>query len=140
MSNQVYNSFKRDTMFGSINLSADTLKVILVTSAYVPDIDNHSKYGDITNEVIGAGYTTSGSTLAGVTIINDADSDRYILDANDVTWPSSTITAAGAIIYKENISPSESPLIGYIDFGSSKSSSNGDFVIQWNTSGILSLQ
>lgn len=139
MSNQVYNSFKRDSMAGVFNLSADTLKVVLVTSAYTPDIDNHSKYSDITNEVIGVGYTTSGATLAGVIVSTDLTGDRSILDANDVTWVSSTITAAGAVIYKANGSAATSPLIGFVDFNGTKSSSNGDFVIQWNASGILTL-
>jgi hypothetical protein len=139
MANQVYNSFKRDSMVGAFNLSADTLKVVLVTSAYVPDIDTHSKYSDITDEVVGVGYTTSGSTLAGVVVSADLTGDKAVLDANDVTWASSTITAAAAVIFKQNSTPALSPLIGYIDFGGSKSSSNGDFVIQWNTSGILTL-
>jgi hypothetical protein len=140
MANQVYNSFKKDSMVGAFNLSADTLKVVLVTSGYTPNIDTHTKYSDITNEVVGVGYTTSGSTLAGVVVSADLTGDKAILDANDVTWASSTITAAGAVIFKVNGAAATSPLIGYVDFGGSKSSSNGDFVIQWNASGILTLQ
>lgn len=139
MANLVYNSFKKNSMVGSINLSADTIKVALVTSAYVVDIDAHQFYSDITGEVVGAGYTTSGATLSGVTITTDLANDRSVFDASDVTWASSTITAAAAVIYKVNGTPASSPLIGFIDFGGSKSSSNGDFVIQWNTDGILTL-
>ena len=139
MAAQLYNSFKRDSMVGVFNLSADTLNVILVTSAYTPNIDEHTKYSDITDEVVGAGYTTSGSTLTGVTVSVDLSGDKSILDANDVSWVASTITAAGAVIYKESGSAQTSPLIGYVDFFGSKSSSNGDFIIQWNSSGIISL-
>lgn len=139
MANQVYNSFKKSSMVGEINLSADTIKVILVTSGYTPDIDNHTAYSNITNEVVGAGYTTSGITLSAVTVTTDLANDRAVLDAADVTWVSSTITAAAAVIFKLGATPATSPLIGYVDFGGSKSSSNGDFVIQWNTNGILTL-
>lgn len=139
MSNQVYNSFKKNSMVGSINLSADTIKVALVTSAYTVDIDAHQFYSDITGEVVGAGYTTSGATLSGITITTDLTNDRSVFDASDVTWASSTITAAAAVIYKANGTPASSPLIGFIDFNGSKSSSNGDFVIQWNADGILTL-
>ena len=139
MANAVYNSFKKDSMVGTFNLSADTLKVVLVTSSYTPNIDTHTKYSDITNEVVGVGYTTSGQTLAGVTVSADLTGDKAVLDANDVTWTSSTITAAGAVIFKVNGASTTSPLIGYVDFGGSKSSSNGDFIIQWNASGILNL-
>ena len=139
MSNQVYNSFKKNSMVGSINLSTDTIKVALVTSAYTVDIDAHQFYSDITGEVVGAGYTTSGATLSGITITTDLTNDRSVFDASDVTWASSTITAAAAVIYKANGTPASSPLIGFIDFNGSKSSSNGDFVIQWNADGILTL-
>ena len=139
MANQVYNSFKKDSMVGGFNLSADTLKVVLVTSSYTPNIDTHTKYSDITNEVVGVGYTTSGQTLAGVTVSADLTGDKAILDANDVTWTSSTITAAGAVIFKVSGASTTSPLIGYVDFSGSKSSSNGDFIVQWNTNGILTL-
>ena len=139
MANQVYNSFKRDSMVGVFNLSADTLKVALVTSAYVPDIDLHTKYSDITSEVIGAGYTTSGQTLAGVVVSVDLVNNKAVLVANNVDWVSSTITAAGAVIYKVLGAATTSPLVGYVDFAGSKSSSNGDFIIQWNASGILNL-
>ena len=141
MANVVYNSFKVNSMTGVFNLSTDTLKVALVAGGYNPDIDAHVSYADIVPyEVSGVGYTTEGQTLAGVTVTNDLVNDRSVLDANDVSWVSSTITATGAVIYKVNGSPSSSPLIGYIDFSGPKSSSNGDFVIQWNASGILTLQ
>ena len=139
MANAVYNSFKKDSMVGAFNLSADTLRVVLVTSAYTLNIDTHTKYSDITNEVVGVGYTTSGSTLTGVVVSADLTGDKAVLDANDVTWTSSTITAAGAVIFKVNGGAATSPLVGYVDFGGSKTSSNGDFIIQWNSSGILTL-
>ena len=139
MANAVYNSFKKDSMVGVFNLSANTLNVVLVTSSYTPNIDTHTKYSDITNEVVGAGYSTSGQTLVGVTTTTDLTGDKAVLDASDVTWVSSTITAAGAVIYKSNGTPATSPLIGYVDFGGTKSSSNGDFIIQWNSAGILTL-
>lgn len=145
MANQVYNSFKKDSMIGAINLSADTLKVVLVTSGYgaIPNIiDTHTKYSDVVAtgfEVVGVNYITSGQTLAGVIVSADLVNDKAIFTANQVDWVSSTITAAGAVIYKVNGTSATSPLIGYVDFGGSKSSSNGDFIIQWNASGILNL-
>ena len=54
----------RDVMNGSIDLDTDTIKVLLVTSAYTPDQDTHTKHSDVTNEVSGTGYTAGGATLA----------------------------------------------------------------------------
>lgn len=59
------------------------------------------------------------------------------LDADDVTWASSTITARYAVIYKDTGVATTSPLIGFVDFGQDESSSNGNFTIQWSANGIL---
>ncbi len=59
------------------------------------------------------------------------------LDAADVTWASSTITARYAAIYKDTGSAATSPLMGWVDFGQDESSSNGNFTIQWSPNGIL---
>lgn len=141
MANAVYNSLKVALINGDINLGTDTLKVILVSSAYTPNIDTHEDYADITNELpTGGNYTQGGKTLTGVTVLTDLANDRAALDANDVTWATATITAArGAVIYKDTGTPSTSKLVGYIDFVSDKSSSGGDFTIAWDVTGILRL-
>jgi hypothetical protein len=141
MSNVVYNALKVGLINGDINLGSDTLKIALVASAYVPDIDAHTAYDDVTNEMPATGgYTTGGQTLSGVTVLTDLANDRAALDADDVTWTTSTITAArGAVIYKDTGTPATSTLICYIDFATDKSSSGGDFTIAWDATGILRL-
>lgn len=126
-------------MNGSIDLDTDTIKVMLVTSAYTPDQDVHDYKDDITNEVSGTGYTAGGATLANKTVTQDNTDNEGVFDADDVTWSSSTITARGAVLYKDTGTASTSPLICYFDFGSDKSSSNGNFTIQWNAEGIINL-
>ena len=70
----------------------------------------------------------------------NAISDGFVVfDADDVAWTTSTLTARYAIIYKSTGTSSTSPLIGYIDFSSDKSSVTGTFTIQWNAEGILNL-
>ena len=134
MATQVYNSFKSAIMGGSISLSADTIKVAL-TSAYTPDISAHSTYSDITTEVNGSiGYTLGGETLTSVTLIQDNGDDEGVMDAADVTWENSTITANGAVLYDSSYN---NQLIGYVDFLSSKSSSGSTFTIVWNSEGVL---
>ena len=139
MANVVYNNFKKNIMNGSIDLDTDTIKVALVTSSYTPDQDADEFFDDVTNEVSGTGYTAGGATLASAAVTEDTTNDLGKFDAADVTWSSSTITARGAVIYKSTGTASTSPLIAYIDFGADKSSSAGDFTIQWSSSGILTL-
>jgi len=60
------------------------------------------------------------------------------LDADDTTWSSSTITARYAVIYDASPATNATrPLIGYVDFGSDQSSSNGNFTITWDATGIV---
>lgn len=136
MANLVYNAFKRDIQNGTIDLDTDTIKVLLVTSAYTPSAA-HEFRSSITDEVVGAGYTAGGQTLAGVVVDLNGSSGRF--DANNVTWTSSTITARAAVVYKDTGNPATDNLIGYVDFVTDQSSSNGDFTIQWNANGVLTL-
>jgi hypothetical protein len=130
-------------MDGSIDLDTDTIKVVLVTSSYTPNIDTHTQYSHITNQVTGTGYTAGGATLANKSVAVDTTNDRAKFDADDTTWTTASITARGAIIYKyvDNAgSPDDtSPLICYKDFGADVTSTNADFTIKWHADGILYL-
>lgn len=140
MPNAIYNSAKRYLINGTINLASDTIKVMLVTVSYTPNIDTHDFRDDVTNEVSGTGYTAGGATLATKTVTVDNTNDRAVFDADDVTWTTSTITARGAVLYKSRGgAASADELICYFDFGSDKVSSSGDFVISWSSNGILTL-
>ncbi len=138
MANVIYNSFKKRIMDGSIDLDTDTIKVGLVTDTYTPNQDTHEFYSDITNEVVGTGYTAGGKTLT-VTLSQDNTDNEGVFDAADVTWTTATITARGAFIYKDTGTASTSPLICLIDFTVDKTSTEDDFLVTWNAEGILNL-
>ena len=57
------------------------------------------------------------------------------LDADDVTWSNSTITAAYAVVYDAD----SGKLICLIDFDGEEESSDGDFTIEWHADGIFKL-
>jgi hypothetical protein len=139
MADVVYNGFKNKIMDGSINLESDTIKVALVTSSYTPDIDAHHNFDDITNEVTGTGYSAGGATISNIAVTTDDTNDEGKVDGDDVTWSTSTITARGAVVYKSVATATQSWLICYFDFTADKSSSAGDFKIQWHADGILNL-
>jgi len=137
MASGFYNSFFHYEGEGDFDFSADTIKVALVTSSYTYDRDLHDYFDDITNEVVGTGYTAGGQALTSVTWTKDDANDKSVLDANDVAWAASTITARGAVIYKDTGTPGTSPLIAFIDFAADKSTNNTEFKITWNSNGIL---
>lgn len=137
MADVIYNAFKKNIANGTIDLDTDTIKVMLVTSAYTPDQDAHEFKSEVTNEISGTGYVAGGQALSNKAVSQDNINNKSIFDADDVTWTASTITARGAVLYKDTGNPATSPLICYMDFGSDRSSSNGDFTLQFNTAGIL---
>lgn len=140
MANIIFNSFKRDVMNGSIDLDTDAINVMLVTSSYVPDQDLHTKRSDITNEVTGTGYTAGGTALATKVVSVDNVDNEGVFDADDVSWPSSTITARGAVLYKSRGGVATADeLLCYFDFTTDQISSNGNFNVAWNAEGILNL-
>ena len=137
MANLMYNAGKKKLLDGSIDWLTETIKVALVTSGYSPNQDTHDFFDDVTNEVVGAGYTAGGATLAGKAVTQDDTNNRGVCDADDVTWAAATITARGAVVYKSTGVASTSPLICYIDFGADKTSSGGDLKIEWNAAGVV---
>lgn len=138
MASVVYNKAKQLFLKGDIDLDSPC-NVALVLSGYSPNIDTHDYFDDITNEASGAGYTAGGITLSSTTVILDTTGDEAEFDAADITWSSSTITARGAVLYRNTGTASTSPLIAYFDFGSDQSSSSGNFTITWNSEGLLNL-
>jgi hypothetical protein len=139
MASKLYGNFVVKSFNKEIDWDSDTIKVALLTNAYTPNQDAHDNFDDVVaNQVTGTGYTSGGITLANKTNQYNSATNVIVLDADDVTWASSTITARYAVIY--NATPATDatrPLIGYVDFGSDQSSSNGNFTITWDSTGIV---
>ena len=141
MANAIYNEYKYriDEINWADNTNVD-IKAMLVDNTYAPDIDAHSNKSDIdalSVEISGTGYTAGGASLQNRAKTKDLTNDWGVRDADDVTWANSTLTARGAILYLDTGDASTSTLVCYVDFGADKSSSNGDFLIQWDSNGIF---
>ena len=139
MPSKLYGNFLKQALNKEIDWDSDTIKVALLSSSYTPNQDTHDYFDDVsTYEVTGTGYTTGGATLASKTSTYDGTNNVIVLDAADVTWSSSTITARYAVVYDDSgASAAAKALIGYVDFGSDQSSTNGNFTITWDSTGIV---
>jgi len=138
MPSKLYGNFLLKALNKEVDFDTDTIKVALLTSSYTPDQDAHDYLNDVSSyEVSGTGYTAGGATLASKTATYDSATNVIILDAADTTWASSTITARYAVIYDSTGTASTSTLIGYVDFGSDQASTNGNFTITWDATGIV---
>lgn len=132
MASLIYNSCPEDLAKGAIDFDTDTFKILLVTSSYTPDKDTHTRGDDITNEVTGSGYTAGGATTT-VTVTLDTANDKVTVGFSAVNWPTSTITARGAVIYKSTGTAANDPLVAYMDFTNDVSSGGGTFSIAAST-------
>jgi len=82
-----------------------------------------------TNEVSGTNYTAKGAAL---TRVDPSSSGTTALtDFADLTFSNATITARGALIFNE--SATGDPAVCALDFGGDKTSTAGDFTIQFPT-------
>jgi len=122
-----------------LDWDTNAIKVMLTTSSYTPNQDTHSDKADVTNEVVGDGYTAGGAALAGKSLANTLNVVKF--DADDVTWAASTITARRAVLYDSvgGGTDASRPLISWLDFGEDKSSVAGDFKITWAAGGIATI-
>lgn len=123
-----------------IDFNSDVIKVMLCTSAYVPDQDAHQYKSSVTGEVVGTGYTATGNTIGVPTITYTSATNVLKLDGNDVSWPASTITARYAVVYDSTpATDATRPLVCYIDFGADVTSSGGSFDLVFDAAGIATV-
>lgn len=139
MASKMYGNLIARAFNKEVDWDSDTIKVALVSSAYAPNQDTDQTWSQVVaNEVTGTGYTAGGATLSGKSMTYDGTNNVTVLDANDVTWANSTITARYAVIYSDaGASDGDKVLLGYVDFGVNQSSTNGNFTITWDASGIF---
>ena len=123
-------SFKKAILDGEMDFSSDTtdtFKIALYTSSAT--LGASTTAYSTTNEVAnGDGYTTGGKTLT--VVAPTTSGTTAFIDFSNVTWTTATITARGALIYK---SGGSNPAVAVLDFGADKTSTNGDFEIQFPT-------
>ena len=107
------------------NTGGSTFNLALYTSS--ASLDASTTAYTTSNEVSGTGYTAKGASL---TRVDPSTSGTTALtDFSDLTFSSSSITARGALIF--NYSASGDPSVCSLDFGADKTSSSGDFTIQF---------
>jgi hypothetical protein len=134
MASLVYNSFMRDIATGAVDCDTDTFKMMLVTSTYTAS-KSHAKRSDITNEVAaGSGYTAGGNACALTVAATDNVNNDVEISFSVTSWTSATITARAGVIYKSRGGlATADELVGYVDFSSNITSTNGTFAVTVST-------
>ena len=126
MANVVPFSFAQELLKGAHNFTTNTIKLALYTAGSgAPYSTSDTVYSSgVANEVSGAGYTTGGNTLTSPVVANQ--SNVATLTFAQTQFTSATFGAAYAVIYNNSASDK---LVVVLDFGGTKSCSNGTFTI-----------
>ena len=126
MANVVPFSFKGELMSGTHNFSTggDAFKIALYTSN---PYTTSSTVALTTNEVSSAGSSNYVRKALGSQAFA-APTATTSVDFADVTWSSATFTAAFAAIYNDD---QGDKLCVVLDFGGTKTATNGDFTISF---------
>ena len=125
------SSFKRDLLKGHHEMDADTFNIALYTSSATHGAATTDYTA--TNEISGTGYSAGGQALNSPTVT--LSGTTAFVDFADKTFSTATITAASALIYNTTADGGSgtTDAIAVLDFGGDKTSTNGDFVIQFPT-------
>jgi hypothetical protein len=123
-------SFKKELMTATHDFTAssgNTFKLALYTSSAT--LGAATTAYSATNEASGTNYTAAGAALTNVTPTTSGTT--ALTDFADLTFSNATVTANGALIY--NDSASGDPAVVVLAFGGDKTSTAGDFTIQFPT-------
>ena len=107
--------------------TADVFKLALYTSSAT--LGAATTAYTTTDEVSSSGtnYTAGGLTLT-ISQVPTSSGTTAFIDFDDLTFPSATITANGALIYNETQS---NKAVAVLAFGGDKTSTAGNFTIQF---------
>tara|TARA_R100000426_G_scaffold76878_1_gene54381 strand:+ start:242 stop:673 length:432 start_codon:yes stop_codon:yes gene_type:complete len=123
-------SFKKELLEAGHNFKnsgGSAFKLALFTSSAT--LGASTTAYSTTNEVSGTGYSAGGSAL---TRVDPSTSGTTALtDFADLTFSTATITANGALIYNDDASNDAAVIV--LAFGGDKTSTAGDFTIQFPT-------
>ena len=127
ISSTLVTSFKKELLTATHNFTASsghTFKLALYTSSAT--LGATTTAFTTTGQASGTNYTSGGSNLTAVTPTSSGTTG--FTDFSDLTFGTATITARGCLIYNSSQS---NKAVASIDFGGDKTSTAGDFTIQF---------
>ena len=126
MANVVPYSFAQELLKGTHNFPTNTIYIALYEAGSgAPYTVSSTAYSSGTsNQVSGTGYSTGGKVLQNGTVATQTNVATVTFDT--ISWTSATFGAAYGVLYNNS---SSDKLIVVLDFGGTKSCSNGTFTI-----------
>ena len=131
ISTAMCSSFKKELLEAKHNFlssGGNTFNLALYTSSAT--LNAATTAYSSSNEVSGTNYTAKGAALTRVDP-SLVSTTTAITDFANLTFSNATVTARGALIF--NDTASGDPAVCTLDFGGDKTSTAGDFTIQFPT-------
>lgn len=131
ISQAMCTSFKVELLDGVHNFTpstGDVFKIALYTSSAT--LDATTTAYTTSGEVPSTGNYTAGGNNLTVSVAPTSTGTTAFLSFANTTWSAATITARGAMIYNSSQSDKS---VAILDFGSDKTSTAGDFTINFPT-------
>ena len=123
---------KHLVLTGQLNFSAaQTYKIALYTDAADLSPGNTNVAYSTTNEVVGAGYTAGGNDLVVADPGFSFEPVVGYVSFGNTSWPSSTFTARGAVIYRNTGGDGQKYTVAILDFGGDKTVNNETLNIEF---------
>ncbi len=126
MANALYGKGKEKLLTAAINLSSDTIKVALVSSAYSPNLSTDEFHSTISASILGTPQTLASKSIT-----------LGVFDAADITFAAVTAgsTASRLVVYKDTGLSASSPLLAVIDTitGFPLATNGGDIQVVWDS-------
>lgn len=134
MASANFGNLTRALAKGDIDFDTMTCKVLLVSS--LPNetlLDTWANRSDVNNEITGTGYTAGGIAQAYTLDAYDATNNRQPITYTDnaTAWTAATISAVGAIIYKNTGNAATDTLLHLVDFGGTVAVTAGTFALDY---------
>jgi hypothetical protein len=139
----VYAKFSLSLATKKVDLTSDTLKVMLLSAYTVGSTQASAQYLSdvlaVATETSGAGYTAGGVAVASPSFTGSGE--VFTLDsATNPAWTAATFDAYYALLYDSTPSTNATrPVIGYYDFGGNIPATGGAYTLILNASGLLTL-
>jgi len=134
----VYNKAKERFLAGEIDLVDHQIDLRMM-EGHSPDIDAHEDWGDIdSDEAAGTGYDAGGKAMGSNRSLSiDSGTDTITFDDSaDYTWTGLDCGTPSHLVMVDDEHGSDA-LVLYWELG--RASNGGDYTIQFNASGILTL-
>lgn len=123
------------------SLEAEDNVLALVNDSHTPNFDTHDFAADLDNEISSGNYareavTSTEITLSSGTLTYDAADTLYDNSGSDDVTISNAMAAVLIIVGNDD---TDSELVGLWDFVTAASCTNSTFTVQWNASGLITL-